>query len=162
MGQYADNDKNYEVLAQGEAMSWLLGFLDRLLCQGRLSGKPNGLLRGGQAYLSNAPSHPAGNSSFIHPFILFSSDRVPFVAAADTVGSSGGGHFGAQGPGLPHIPGLQFPKERLPTEPRAAERAAAEDDNYSVWSAADCERLVGHRAPHQLLWRLAHGVRSLP
>jgi len=30
--------------------------------------KPNGLYRGGEAYLSNAPSHPAGNASFIHSF----------------------------------------------------------------------------------------------
>ena len=32
--------------------------------------EPNGLYRGGEAYLSNAPSHPAGNASFIHSFIL--------------------------------------------------------------------------------------------
>ena len=30
--------------------------------------KPNGLYIGGEAYLSNAPSHPAGNASFIHSF----------------------------------------------------------------------------------------------
>ena len=128
-------------------------FLDRLPCQGRLSGKPNGLKRGVR---HTSPMHLATQLEtrhlFIHSFILFSSDRDPFVAAADTVGSSGGGHSGAQGPGLPHIPGLQLPEERLPTEPRAAERAAAEDDYYGVRAAADCQRLVGHRAPHQLLW----------
>jgi len=32
--------------------------------------KPNGLYRGGEAYLSNAPSHPAGNASCIHSFII--------------------------------------------------------------------------------------------
>ena len=31
--------------------------------------KPNGLYRGGEANLSNAPSHLAGNASFIRSFI---------------------------------------------------------------------------------------------
>ena len=31
--------------------------------------KPDGLNRGGEAYLSNAPSHPAGNASFIHSLV---------------------------------------------------------------------------------------------
>ena len=31
--------------------------------------KPNGLHRGGEANLSNAPSHPAGNASFIRSFV---------------------------------------------------------------------------------------------
>jgi len=32
--------------------------------------RPNGLYRGGEAYLSNAPSHPAGNASFILSFLF--------------------------------------------------------------------------------------------
>ena len=32
--------------------------------------KPDGLLRGGEAYLPKALSHPAGNASFIHSFLL--------------------------------------------------------------------------------------------
>ena len=39
-------------------------------CTGPLSfevvEKPNGLQEWSEAYLSNAPSHPAGNTSFVH------------------------------------------------------------------------------------------------
>ena len=82
--------------------------------------------------------------------------------ATDDVERVRGGNCGVEGAGLPDFPGVQLAEERIPAGPGAAERAAAEDHHNCKWAAANCERLVGHCAPHQLLWGLAHGVRYVP
>lgn len=98
---------------------------------------------------------------FWGPLLRSARFVLSFVwSAADAVERGGGGDTGAEGRGLPHLPGVKLAEECFPAGLGAAERAATEDDNDGDRPAADCERLVGHRAPHQLLWRLAHGVRS--
>lgn len=99
----------------------------------------------------------------MHPQVPQQIEEQPCVACVtDAVKRSHGGHCGVEGAGLPDLPGLQLAEECVSAGPGAAERAAAEDHHNRIRAAADRERLVGHCTPHQLLRRLAHGVRSLP
>ena len=55
-------------------------------CTGPLSfemiEKPNGLQEWGEAYLSNAPSHPAGNTSFVHSFKVYTCPNRGFPSCS--------------------------------------------------------------------------------
>ena len=80
---------------------------------------------------------------------------------ADAVCMGHRGSAGPEGRRLHHLSGQQLSEEPVPAGPGAPISAATAEPANSARHQAAHLWVVGHRAPHQLLRRLAHGVRTL-
>ena len=86
-------------------------------------------------------------------------DSGSHVTCADTIRVGSGRHRGPEDGGVPYIPQQQLAEESISVGPGAPVGAAAAESADRARHEAAHLGLVGRRAPHQLLRRLAHGVR---